>query len=112
MEDKQRHLFARLSATLITVEIPKIAFVEERQQGVNMQEILLHEFIEDCSGGYSEASLGVEIIHVLWHHIMEIADGNERIIRECDIRIDHNLLLTDPKGNLWVSYWVETLHWD
>jgi hypothetical protein len=111
LEDKKGHLLARAFTALMTVEVPEIAFVDKWEQRMDMQKILLHKLIENRSRWYSKTSLGFEVVYVLRHNILKIGDGEEWVVRVCNVSIDCNSLVTDPKGHLCVSQWIEALPW-
>ena len=58
MQHEKRNPLVRDGVTaLVAVYIPEIAFVKQGQDGVDVQKVLLHEFIEYYLGRDPEAAL-------------------------------------------------------
>jgi hypothetical protein len=47
------------------IEGPKLGFIDHREHGVDVKEVLLDELVEDGSVWHNETPLSVEIVEVL-----------------------------------------------
>lgn len=70
------------------VHIPEISLIEHGEQRMDVEEVLLDEFVENAPGRNSQAALELEIVDVLRRNVGEVADGEEGIVGVSHVRVE------------------------
>lgn len=81
---------------LLAVHVPEVAFVQEREEWVHVEEILLDEFIQHRPCWHTEAALGLEVVDVLGEDVCQVANVKKWIVRVHDIGTELRRLLGGP----------------
>lgn len=79
-----------------SIQFPKIAFVDERQHWMYVQEVLLDKVIQNRSRGHPETALHFQITDVLRKHILDVSDIKKRVVGVKDVDSEQRTLLPSP----------------
>ncbi len=81
---------------MLAVHIPKVAFVEQGKQWMDVKKVLLYKLVEHRSRRHTEAALGLEVVHVLRKDVRQVADIQKGIVRVYNVGGKLRQLLRRP----------------
>lgn len=80
----------------MTIKIPEVALIYERQQWMDVKEVLLEELIEHGSSGHAQTALKLKKVDVLRRNVGEVAHCEKRIVGIDNIGCQANLGFVGP----------------